>query len=139
MIEFHGWVSVRESTVGFVPPNPNGSETHERFLDRIDELDDDSCLVDARWVNAMFQVTLGGRHNHRGGAERYLEFFRWIATWAPGSYGLLYYRDDEAEHPARREEFRVLVMARGEVSERIDPFLSPCVPVIEDEISLDDL
>lgn len=137
MFEFHGWVSVHESTNGSVPPNANRSGTHEELMNRIAEFND-CCLIDARWVNAMFQVALGGLHNHRDSAEDHLDFFRWIATWAPGSYGLLYYWDDEAEHPTQREEFRVLVMARGEVTERTDPFLSPCIPVIEDEVSPDD-
>lgn len=67
-----------------------------------------------------------------------LEFFRWIGTIAPGSYGLLYYWDDEDSRGAEyRNQYRVLVMTRGTVAEQADPFLSPCEPTIDDPFDPD--
>jgi Immunity protein 7 len=48
------------------------------------------------------------------------------------SYGLLYTRDDE--DPAHEHTFRVFVLARGTLTERADPFLSPFVPGVEDPV-----
>lgn len=55
-----------------------------------------------------------------------------VRTRLPGSWGLLYERDDETTLPPGPNAFRVTVLARGELSVRSDPFLSPCIPVIED-------
>ena len=51
----------------------------------------------------------------------------------PGSYGLLYDRsDNDPDFPGGPNAFRVRVMARGRLTTRQDPFLSPVQPVIED-------
>ena len=56
--------------------------------------------------------------------------FRWVAQELPESYGLLYVHDDEADGQAN--EFRTWRLARGELREMDDPFLSPCIPTPED-------
>jgi hypothetical protein len=48
------------------------------------------------------------------------------------SWGLLYERSADMEEPPGQGGFRVRVMARGEIQVRLDPFLSPVRPVIED-------
>ncbi|HXT38297.1 MAG TPA: Imm7 family immunity protein [Chloroflexota bacterium] len=50
----------------------------------------------------------------------------------PGSWGLLYERDDETTAPPGPNAFRVRLLARGQIKEGTDPFLSPCRPTIED-------
>ena len=50
----------------------------------------------------------------------------------PGSWGLIYERDDEMLDPPGPNAFRVRVLARGTIVERPDSFLSPCNPIIED-------
>jgi hypothetical protein len=52
-----------------------------------------------------------------------------VARELPDSYGLLYVRDDD--HTEFDNEFRVWRMARGDFSERADPFLSPVIPTVE--------
>ncbi|MFI6983510.1 Imm7 family immunity protein [Embleya sp. NPDC050154] len=42
----------------------------------------------------------------------------------------MHIRDDE--DPAHDNEFRVLGLARGNVTEHTEPLLSPCVPTLED-------
>lgn len=61
--------------------------------------------------------------------DRFLEY---VAQLLPGSFGLLYERDEEMTGAPGQNGFRVRVMARGELSLRLDPFLSPLQPVIED-------
>ncbi|MGH3852033.1 MAG: Imm7 family immunity protein [Pseudonocardiaceae bacterium] len=55
-----------------------------------------------------------------------------LSAQLPGSWGILYERSDDMPNPPDPTEFRVRVLARGQVSERKDPFLSPCRPTIED-------
>lgn len=52
--------------------------------------------------------------------------------------GLIYERDDETTEPPGQNAYRVTVVARGRLSVRDDPFLSPNVPVIEDEFTFED-
>jgi hypothetical protein len=58
-----------------------------------------------------------------------IDLFKWIAAELPHSYGLLYAHDDEAL--GQENEFRVWRLARGEIEERPDPFLSPYIPTVE--------
>src|SRR5690348_3479590 len=87
--------------------------------------------VELRMVNGMSQLHMSGFANHRAGeGQEMVDLFQHVGKLAPGSYGLLYIRDDE-DAGGRNNEFQVLVMKRGAVPERSDPFLSPCIPEIE--------
>ena len=58
--------------------------------------------------------------------------YRSIGEIAPGSYGLIYLYDDE-DREGRENQFQVYMLARGCVEEREDLYLSPVIPVIEDQ------
>jgi hypothetical protein len=49
-----------------------------------------------------------------------------------GAYGLIYEHDEQIETPNGHGVFSVKVIRRGECETRLDPFLSPTVPVVED-------
>jgi hypothetical protein len=84
------------------------------------------CQVNCDWV---FQCSVS--RNHKGGEhERLQRILAWIVDRLPGSYGLVYVRDDEDSVVS--DLYSVLVIARGSVEERADVFLSPIVPTIED-------
>lgn len=96
----------------------------------------DYGLVDLRPPNGTYFVHIAGMPNHRGGhGTASIQLLRDIGRAAPGSYGLLYTLDDE--HPVHDNEFRVYRSARGEVTEHADPFLSPAIPTIEDEYTVE--
>ncbi|MFJ8476922.1 Imm7 family immunity protein [Kitasatospora sp. NPDC094011] len=134
MFEYHGWINVLE-TAGADDEDIRVEEARLRVIadgiqQRITELASPYLLdlLDLRSMNGAVFVHLGGQPNHP--APEILDFFREVGRRAPGSYGLLHVRDDEAaEHG---NEVRVLRMVRGEVSEHAEPLLSPCVPVLED-------
>ncbi|WP_162240377.1 Imm7 family immunity protein [Nocardia arizonensis] len=65
--------------------------------------------------------------------QEVVDSFRRIAAVAPGSYGIMYIRDDE-DYSGSGNEFQVLVMRRGIITVAGDTLLSPCVPMIEDEL-----
>ena len=55
-----------------------------------------------------------------------------VAERLPGSWGIVYQRDDEMPQPIGPNRYRVRVTTRGRLQEHADPFLSPIKPVIED-------
>lgn len=138
MFEFHGWATIR-----FSPENRDREDEDalqdgvvERVASYVWKLGWNPTageVLDIRCTNGETQVWVAGFRNHAGIGEVLLDLFRYIADVAPGSYGLLYTLDDE--HPSFANEFRVHVLARGTLTERADPFLSPFVPVVEDPYS----
>jgi Immunity protein 7 len=125
MFEYHGWATLRSDTYGteVSPISRPRLEDLRRSLVNLDG----SGESGVRFINGSLQLWLSGSPNHRHNLV--VEFFRGLATGFPGSYGILYIWDDESEHD---NAFRVFRLARGKVEELDDPFLSPCVPTIED-------
>ena len=131
MHEFHAWIGLAEST-----EESDLGKLHE-VVSELQEIVDDSNWHDASFklqnLNGQFFLTAHGLVNrHREEGERLDLFLAIIARRLPGSWGLIYERDDEMPVPPGPNSFRVRIMARGSVAERLDPFLSPCNPVIED-------
>ena len=131
MHEFHAWIGLSEST----------AESDEGQLEeKVAELQD--LVADSGWHDAVFEVkNLNGKYflsangfvnRRREEGDRLDLFLAIVARRLPGSYGLIYDRDDEMPDPPGPNAFRVRVLARGKITEHQDPFLSPCNPVIED-------
>jgi hypothetical protein len=129
MFEFHGWCKIRDSASD---PNP---ETIQVAAGKLAEF-----VAQLHWTTGFcrLQPFNGEYFFHMGGFQnRPLEvaaeldrLFERIAQEAPGSFGLLYLKDDE--DPVWHNSWRVRVLARGVVRDSVDSFLSPCNPVIED-------
>ena len=87
-------------------------------------------------INAQYMASSAGFANHRSpDVEAVIELFEEIAKRATGSYGLLYIWDDENIN--FDNEFRVGKLARGKFKFLQDPFLSPCIPTIENKYEFD--
>ncbi|MET9602490.1 Imm7 family immunity protein [Streptomyces sp. NPDC006459] len=127
MLEYHGWITVRETAVD--------DDDDVRLRQVVDELRlriaqmASPYLLDPRWMNGEPFIHLGGHPNHRSSLD-VVDLFEHVAKVAPGSYGLLHIRDDE--DPAHENEVRVLRLARGSVTEHTETLLSPCIPTLED-------
>ena len=128
MFEFHGWASVNY-------------DTHDTDADLQDEcwslVEEHVRTLGSEHVrtqryNGCDSLHLAGQHNHR--TDYVIDLFLWLATHAPGTYGLLYVRDDEDNSRGGdySNEFRVWKLCRGTLTELKDPFLSPCIPTVED-------
>lgn len=134
MFEYHGWITVRnspgeEDDEGALPDSVRADVDAQLM-----ELEDGTGLIHRQTVNGAAQIHLGGFLNHRAGqGNALIETFNHIAALAPGSYGMLYVWDDE-DPDGSRNEFQAFVMRRGQVTRQTDSFLSPCIPVIEDEV-----
>ena len=131
MHEFHAWIGLAESA------EESDLGGLAEAVGELEELAADSKWHDAvfevRNLNGQYFVTADGMVNRRREeGERLDLFLAVIARRLPGSWGLIYERDDEMPDPPGPNAFRVRVLARGRVVEHPDPFLSPVHPVIED-------
>ena len=106
----------------------------ERLVDRVHRAIRDSAdvdLIDLRWSAGMPMLHFGGFDKHAAGlAPALLDLFTRAGELAPGSYGLLHIWDDQ--DPEHDNEFQVYRMARGQVTEREDPHLTPVAPTVLD-------
>lgn len=132
MVEYYGWINLRDST--YESDDKEVNIVLSKLYSYISKykLDDTSGLINLHKVNGSHQLLVTGNTNHL--SQDVIDMFNlyeFIAEIAKGSYGLLYIRNDESEDAFN--EFEVFVLARGKIKKEKDPFLSPCIPVIEDD------
>lgn len=132
MYEFHGWATIRET---FEEEDAGNLElVFKNIQNFILELGWSAGLLKVYPANGTHHLAVGGFLNHKSfEAGEIIELFQFIADQAPGSYGLLYTRDDE-DIEGYDNEFKVYVLARGTLRRQEDVWLSPFVPVVEDDI-----
>lgn len=131
MFEFHGWAAIRYHTHDTdLNLQDNCWKNLEQYVARVNR-----PRIHLQRHNGCDSLFITGQHNHRAGGAYVFEVFQWIAANAPGSYGILYIRDDEdgGRGADFSNEFRVWRLCRGAFTEEKDPFLSPIIPVVEDE------
>jgi hypothetical protein len=135
LFEFHGWATIRvndrdDADISVI--HDREEQAIARLREAMQKADDGFSLFDVRRTsNGLIVLLAHGLRNHR--YEVVIDLFRWLADNLPDSYGLLYVHEDEDhDRDANHEnEFRVWRLARGELSELGDPFLSPCIPTLE--------
>lgn len=136
MFEFHGWAVIRSSCMTEDKDDEVERQELGRLLDGLRQQIADTRIATHFHLhpvhNDMVSLTVSGLRNHR--EAEVIEIFVWLATHGLGSYGLLYVLNDE---DPRGDEyamnFRVYQLARGHLKELADPFLSPPIPVVENE------
>ena len=136
IFEYHGWITLKGDSSIDEDEDDKFDLQFREVLPLIEERLLQSVvsngLIDSRWVNGTKYVTLNGYHNHESKTtEMLLDFYRYVAEKAIGSYGLLYIYDDE-DLRGEDNEFQVYVLAKGQIQKRKDPFLSPFIPTVED-------
>jgi len=132
MIELHAWIRLRYSDhdsedhlqrdfianfIGYLAQNHNWvlADSHGRFINR----------------NGLECFTLDALHNHKDEPFYALTIFSWVAKKSAGSYGLLYFHDDEDSDSFN--EFQVYILKRGKLIKAKDMFLSPYQEEVERE------
>jgi hypothetical protein len=130
MFEFHGWFVVAET-----PEDQDEGGLDQILADLrrlLPTLEWPSGMFDLRPLNGQYVLSIAGNPNRPRRYHQDLdELVLFLARRTPGSYGLLYWRDDEDASPPGYGNVHVRVLARGTVSDQFDPFLSPTIPVIE--------
>jgi hypothetical protein len=131
MFEFHGWFALAETAE---ESDTGGLRARvEELQAMLDRLRWPTSSADLRVLNGEYFLVLQGLVNRaRHEAQDVEEIVGFVATNLPGSYGLLWRRGDEQAVPPGPGAFAVTVVARGRVHRRLDPFLSPTRPTIED-------
>lgn len=131
MYEFHAWVGLSDAS----------DETdHDRVQAVAAQLTE--VIGDRGWTAASFAVSQfngqyflianGSVNRRRDEADLLEQLLATVVAELPGSWGLVYERDDAMPIPPGPNAFRTRVLARGVISERADPFLTPINPTIED-------
>lgn len=123
MIEIHAWITLQYSDYHFE------EQLQRRFIANFKQylkenfewlLQENYCHVTV--YNGLDCFSLHKQHNHKGKEFYPLEIFEWVAREGKGSYGILYYYDDEDEE--LYNEFQVYVLKRGKLLKEVDKFLS---------------
>lgn len=131
MYEFHGWFGIAET-----PEESDAGSLDSGINDlraKVGQAEWATGDISLRVHNGEYFLLANGLVNRRRDeAEELHNLLRYVATRFPGSWGLLYERSSDMEEPPGQGAFRVHVMAKGEIHVRLDPFLSPVNPVIED-------
>jgi len=135
MVEYHGWITIR---LNFKDVEDLNDENIGKLVNLVHKKITGYNLeksISLRFVNGTAMLSCNGLTNHWGGdIEDVLALYNYLAKEAVGSYGLLYFRNDEA-NDEESNNFTVYYLAKGELKKTKDNLLSPCIPVIEDEIS----
>jgi hypothetical protein len=132
MVEFHGWATIHESTVEV--DSGNLQIILNKIKEQINESIGENVFIKLYPVNGEYHLSTSGHLNRKTSeVNELLNLFRFIATISPGAYGLIYLKDDE-DKEGFENSFRVYVLSRGNLEVKVDNFLSPIIPVIEDII-----
>jgi len=131
MVELHGWATIREGYTADCEEEKTG-DIVSLLSQEVSRIGLDEPLLHIVQNNGEAFLTVTRLTNHFSGVvQEILDLFMRIAVIAPGSYGLLYLHDDE-DGNGWMNDFQVYVLAKGVVTKRRDPFLSPCIPTVED-------
>jgi hypothetical protein len=127
MYEFHGWFVLAETSE---EADAGGLSDAVAGLERLlASLNWPTAMACLRMLNGQpFLLMEGLVNRRRHEADDVDMLIQRVALLLPGSYGLLYERSDDVPST----DFTVRVMARGQITVRDDPFLSPTQPTIED-------
>lgn len=129
MVEIHGWITIRETYKVI-----DTDETDKIIKSLVKDLKNIEYLnPEIKWMNGQSYLQLSLYSNHWGeDCDEIIKIYKLIADKAEGSYGLLYVYNDEDR--INFNEFIVYRLARGKVEAYKDKYLSPYIPVIEDEV-----
>jgi hypothetical protein len=132
LFEFHGWFGLAETTE---ESDVGGLETAVDDIRRlIETLNWQTARAEVYELNGEYFLGMHGlvKRRLRHEAIELETIIDEVITKLPGSYGLIYERSDDGPQPPGPGAFLVRVLARGQLVDRLDPFLSPTRRTIED-------
>ncbi|MBC2177787.1 hypothetical protein HCB27_14260 [Listeria booriae] len=131
MLELHGWITVREPY--------EYDDDDDDFLDdivknvelMIQGFNWGSGILQLNYFNGIPTITIAIQSNRKTSeVSDVFELCEYLKINASGSYGLIYMHDDE-DLEGNQNNFIAYILARGELRQEIDTYLSPCIPRIE--------
>jgi len=131
MYEFHAWFGLAETTSEMDAGHLSSALAELKLI--LGAFASPTAAAELIALNGQYFVSVDGFVNRRRNEGSNLDdLLVYLAGSLPGSWGVVYERDDESLEQPGPNAFRVRVLARGAVTEHSDPFLSPCRPTIED-------
>lgn len=130
MVELHGWITLRESYESHSEEDRLKEivTSIEQHIEKMNFKEDEIRL---RHLNGVPNISIALYKNRETQEVRDVyELLKLIAKLAEGSYGLIYYHDDEDSN-GKDNEFQVHILAQGIIKEGTDKFLSPLIPTVE--------
>lgn len=129
MIEYHGWITINQSVDG------ENEDRIQQIVFEVLELFKKHTIENESYQysesNGLYFIHFSGSHNHNGDQLNKLrDLLKEVGCNAPGSYGILFFKDDENKE--YNNEFQIFKLLRGEVKFERDKYLSPCNPLIEE-------
>lgn len=134
MVEIHGWLTIRDT---FKAVLEEGDQL--KSLIKIIQKEIDKSM----WFKPQIKFQNGEAYIEfslfcnriTSEVSEVFELVKHIEEIADGSYGLIYFCNDEDKN-GKENQFQVFLLARGKMEEKTDPFLSPIIPTIEDKDEL---
>lgn len=129
MIEINGWITL---LIG--GDEDNNLEATQIAVNKVKGLiqnqNDLNQMFRVENLNGMNTLFLGICHNHNlGYSDLVLKLVNDITQIANGSYGMIYYRDQD--NLSSYDKFFIVKVAKGKVTVEEDKLLSPCSKIIE--------
>lgn len=132
MYEYHGWITLGVSPREVESEQEKLWEVSDRVGRLLKDFQHEYCIASLKVINGRHLAWIAGHTNHGSlESKTLLNLFKSVGELAPGSYGILYIRDDE-DKEGFANEFQVWRLARGKFDRFKDHYLSPSIPVIED-------
>lgn len=132
MIQYHGWIVIREHYC-------EDEESEDVFKEIVDEVNLRLCefekyfsdvKINLNILNGIYQIFIFGSSNHSTTTwEEICNFLRWLTKYAVGSYGLIYFHNDEDINNSNN--FVIYILKKGQLFIENDFHLSPIIPTIE--------
>lgn len=133
MIELHGWLHIRET---YEDEDLLSQNEIEDIMQRVKAIiQSNTCGFKLQYANGeTFLHTLFGSNHHTSEVDEIIETYKSISQIAIGSYGIIYLRDDEDKN--YYNDFQTYIFKKGQCIYQIDTNFSPCIPTIENAITV---
>ena len=125
MLEFHAWITIRESYKVIEEDN------NDKIIKEIQKK-----FKDLKWnaPELRFLIEFSVFANRKTEeVDELFNFFTFIAQIATGIYGLIYMLD-EGNLSGENNEFQVFSIYRGVLHRKKDYYPSPLIPTVEDKM-----
>jgi Immunity protein 7 len=132
MLEYQGWATIREAFREQDESQLKLVLAVEEISEQVRQMSATNLVVTVSGLNGVWRLLLMGASNRKD--SRFwnaVELFKMMARVAPGTYGELSFWDDE-ETGEMKNRYQVYVLKKGVLTLKTNPFLSPCLPELEE-------
>ncbi|MDP8099334.1 Imm7 family immunity protein [Pasteurella atlantica] len=131
MIEFYGWIKIRESYDEKNESDELLSDIYKKLNTRLSEIQHNNFFIELLFLNGEGRLIFTGESNHKSQSwYDCLSLCEWVTKNAVGSYGVIYFFDDE-DTEGYNNQFQIFSIKKGKLSLEADKLLSPFFEELE--------